>query len=230
MSRSNTPSLPLLGGVSLVLWLGLWGCSGAPPTDALQAAQAAIDGAAEAEDCAPEEYRAAVRLLEQANDANAAGDYDRARILAESAREQAERARLQAQANADRCRPQLPEDGTDQDTSGTLSAILGDYQLVPVYFGFDSSALDERARATLQAHAEFLLQNDLRILIEGHCDAEGTDSYNLALGESRARTARQLLIQFGVPADRLSVISYGEFRPASTEDSLNRRAEFQPRL
>ncbi len=223
---------------ALALVAALTGCPGEPPRDALQAAADAISRAQEAEDCATTEYNSAVRLYEEAQRANEEGDYERARLLAESAAEQAERARLVAQANAEDCEERrrraagLDDDadgrGRDGDALGTFVDV--DYELVPVYFGFDAFALDARSRQTLERHAEFLATNDLRIIIEGHCDRHGTEAYNLALGDSRARVAAQYLITLGVDPDRISTVSYGEFRPSSEyDDALNRRAEFKVR-
>jgi peptidoglycan-associated lipoprotein len=62
----------------------------------------------------------------------------------------------------------------------------------------------------------------------GHCDPT-TDSYNLALGEARARTVKQELTVLGIDPERLPTISYGEFRPVSNDNNLNRRVEFRPR-
>jgi len=69
------------------------------------------------------------------------------------------------------------------------------------------------------------------ILIEGHCDERGTEEYNLALGEKRALAARDYIVGFGIAKDRISVISYGEERPADPRHNeeawaKNRRAHF----
>jgi peptidoglycan-associated lipoprotein len=71
----------------------------------------------------------------------------------------------------------------------------------------------------------------VKIQIEGHCDARGTNEYNLALGERRANSTRQYLLSLGVSAERISIISYGEERPLETVQSeeawgKNRRADF----
>jgi len=67
------------------------------------------------------------------------------------------------------------------------------------------------------------------ILVEGLCDERGTDEYNLALGDRRARATMNYLVALGVAADRLSTVSYGKERPVCVEHSeecwaLNRRA------
>jgi peptidoglycan-associated lipoprotein len=99
-----------------------------------------------------------------------------------------------------------------------------------VYFGFDSSTLDETARSTLQRQATWLQQfASASATVEGHTDERGTREYNLALGERRASAAARYLSSLGVPESRLMTISYGKDRPAdpgSTEEAwaLNRRA------
>lgn len=102
-----------------------------------------------------------------------------------------------------------------------------------IFFDYDSFILSQTARDTLARNAEILIkkQPNARILIEGHCDERGSDEYNLALGEKRARATRDYLVTLGVAANRLSVISYGEekpLEPGQSEESWakNRRAEF----
>ncbi len=71
----------------------------------------------------------------------------------------------------------------------------------------------------------------VKIQIEGHCDERGTAEYNLALGERRANSAKKYLVSLGIPADRLSTISYGKempLDPGHNEEAWakNRRAHF----
>ena len=99
-----------------------------------------------------------------------------------------------------------------------------------VYFGTDEYALDQASRATLAAQARWMLANpSVKGSIEGHADERGTREYNLALGERRANSAKEFLIANGVPATRLTVISWGKERPAAigSDESAwaqNRRA------
>jgi peptidoglycan-associated lipoprotein len=96
-----------------------------------------------------------------------------------------------------------------------------------IYFEFDQSDLSEQARSTLDTNAEWLKRDPARtITIEGHTDEVGTAEYNLGLGERRAKSARDYLIRLGIDANRVSVITYGEERPASQDDALNRRSVF----
>ncbi len=85
-----------------------------------------------------------------------------------------------------------------------------------VFFGFDSTTLDEQARATLQRQATWLQQYpSVSATIEGHTDERGTREYNLALGERRASAAARYLSSLGVDEARLTTISYGKDRPAN---------------
>jgi peptidoglycan-associated lipoprotein len=101
-----------------------------------------------------------------------------------------------------------------------------------IYFAYDSSAIAPQAQDILRKKATFLKSNpNVKVTIEGHCDERGTNEYNLALGEARARTAKAFLVDLGIPAARLATISYGEERPMAkghTEEDYakNRRAHF----
>lgn len=84
-----------------------------------------------------------------------------------------------------------------------------------VFFKFDSSALSEGAKKTLDKTATWLNNNsNIAILIEGHCDERGTREYNLALGQRRAEAAKKYLVSKGVKSSRIKTISYGKERPA----------------
>ena len=89
--------------------------------------------------------------------------------------------------------------------------------LADVRFEYDSAALTDAARAALGEHARGCrATRDARVTVEGHCDERGTVEYNLALGEQRARAARDYLVSLGVAADRLRTVSYGKERPLDT--------------
>ncbi|MDD2557763.1 MAG: peptidoglycan-associated lipoprotein Pal [Desulfuromonadaceae bacterium] len=106
-------------------------------------------------------------------------------------------------------------------------------ELKRIYFAFDQFDLDTEARQALQNNALYLEQNpSASIILEGHCDERGSDEYNLALGERRARAAAEYMVNLGINKNRIRTISYGEEKPldrASTEAAwaLNRRAEFK---
>ncbi len=84
-----------------------------------------------------------------------------------------------------------------------------------VFFNYDSAELDSDAQELLQDQVAWLKQySDVSIIIEGHCDERGTREYNLALGEKRAQSVKNYLINLGISSDRVSTISYGKERPA----------------
>ena len=104
--------------------------------------------------------------------------------------------------------------------------------LKEVYFDFDKYDIRAEDAKTLDANAAWLKSNaDNLVLIEGHCDERGTNEYNLALGERRAKATMNYLVSRGVDARRITVISYGEDRPQCQEHNeacwaKNRRAHF----
>ncbi len=104
--------------------------------------------------------------------------------------------------------------------------------LKTVYFDFDSFTLSPAARDTLAGDARYLVKNPaVKVQIEGHCDERGSDEYNLALGEKRATTVMNYLETLGVPAARMTTISYGKEKPAveghdEAAWAKNRRAAF----
>lgn len=106
--------------------------------------------------------------------------------------------------------------------------------LVTVHFAFDKSNLDSTAKKDAAQNSSWMKANPkAKIQIEGHCDSRGTIEYNVALGERRANAVKAYMVSLGVPADRLSVISYGKERPLEMGDNeaawaKNRRANFVP--
>jgi peptidoglycan-associated lipoprotein len=104
--------------------------------------------------------------------------------------------------------------------------------LEKIYFDFDSAELSAAARDSLKKNHDLLKKNgSAKVQIEGHCDERGSDEYNLALGERRAKSAAKYLTTLGIKADRLSTISYGKEKPADPGHdeaawAKNRRDEF----
>ena len=101
-----------------------------------------------------------------------------------------------------------------------------------IYFDFDKSNLRLLAQDVLRRKAEWLWSNsEVSVIIEGHCDERGTNEYNIALGDRRAESARNFLVDLGITGSRLTTISYGEERPVDSGHNeeawaKNRRAHF----
>ncbi len=102
----------------------------------------------------------------------------------------------------------------------------------PVYFAFDDYSLNSDGQSQLNQLGEFLKSSGRAVVqIEGHTDDRGSVEYNLALGQRRAQSAKNYLVQLGVDASRLPTMSYGEEKPSveGQDESAwakNRRDEF----
>jgi len=101
-----------------------------------------------------------------------------------------------------------------------------------IHFSFDSALLSDQAQQTLNDKADYLRTNSgVTVTVEGHCDERGTDAYNIALGERRAESVKNFLVDLGISANRLNIVSFGEERPIAIEQNeaswaKNRRAQF----
>jgi peptidoglycan-associated lipoprotein len=104
--------------------------------------------------------------------------------------------------------------------------------LKDVYFDFDKYDIRPDEAKTLDGNGTWLKGNaNNLVLIEGHCDERGTNEYNLALGERRAKATMNYLVAQGIQANRITIISYGKERPVCSEHNeacwqKNRRAHF----
>jgi peptidoglycan-associated lipoprotein len=129
---------------------------------------------------------------------------------------------------------EAPRTPTEEErfASTTLAQLNEQKPLAPVYFALDSYQLNDQARPVLQKNADWMKKwTSTRILIEGHCDSRGTAEYNLALGERRAIAVREYLVNLGIPANRVEVVSKGKETPVCTEENeacwhQNRRGHF----
>jgi peptidoglycan-associated lipoprotein len=133
-----------------------------------------------------------------------------------------------------------PEPVAPAEPQPETKAVVEESPAVPfvlqnVYFDFDKYDLTSEALQMLAENARVLkAYPDARIVIEGHCDERGTVEYNLALGDKRAKAAKDYLVSLGVNPSQISTISYGKEQPIDsghTEEAWarNRRAEFERR-
>jgi peptidoglycan-associated lipoprotein len=111
-------------------------------------------------------------------------------------------------------RKKFEESLTQRRQPGIEGEVIDSKLLKDVHFDFDKYDVRPADGDILKENASILLKNpNLKIQIEGHCDERGTAEYNLALGERRANSIKKQLVSLGVPAERLSVISYGKEMP-----------------
>jgi peptidoglycan-associated lipoprotein len=105
-------------------------------------------------------------------------------------------------------------------------------------FDYDKSDIRDDARKVLTHDADalkriFAADPSFTVVLEGHCDERGSAEYNLGLGDRRATSAKDFLVQLGVPAEKIRSISYGKDRPVCTDATeacyqRNRRAHLAP--
>jgi peptidoglycan-associated lipoprotein len=101
-----------------------------------------------------------------------------------------------------------------------------------VLFDYDKYDIRPDARPTLDSVASWMNNNKgFNLTIEGHCDERGTNEYNLALGEKRAKSAMDYLVSIGISSSRIGMITYGEENPVCVEKNedcwqKNRRDHF----
>jgi peptidoglycan-associated lipoprotein len=101
-----------------------------------------------------------------------------------------------------------------------------------ILFDYDQAEIRTDQVSRLQGNANWLKNNpNVRFTVQGHADERGSQEYNLGLGDRRANAVRQFLVTQGVPDSRISVVSFGEERPACQDQTeacyqRNRRAAF----
>jgi len=84
-----------------------------------------------------------------------------------------------------------------------------------IYFGYDEIDVAPEYQSIISAHANYLAKNrKVTVILEGHTDERGSREYNLALGERRAQSVRQMM-QLNVSPNQIEVVSYGEERPSA---------------
>jgi peptidoglycan-associated lipoprotein len=117
---------------------------------------------------------------------------------------------------------------TDASLASLFAAKVKD-----IYFDYDKYGIRAADQSVAEADAKFLAAHpDAKVLIEGHCDERGSEDYNIALGDNRAGSTRDLLTRLGVSASQIQTISYGKEKPfcSSSETEAcfqqNRRAHF----
>ncbi|MBW1615400.1 MAG: peptidoglycan-associated lipoprotein Pal [Deltaproteobacteria bacterium] len=121
----------------------------------------------------------------------------------------------------------------EEDLYGkTLEEARINFMNEDIHFEFDSYRLVPEYVTILQTKVRWLASHpNIAMIIEGHCDDRGTEAYNLSLGERRASAVKQFLLDAGVDASRMEIVSYGEEKPLDSVANdvawaKNRRAHF----
>jgi peptidoglycan-associated lipoprotein len=126
----------------------------------------------------------------------------------------------------------MPTDASrNEPASGAVKEAM--LALSRVHFARDSAKLQSGSKVAISQAAEKLVgAADVKLYVAGHCDERGSLGYNRVLGEKRARSVANELVRLGVPADWLTIVTYGKERPAATGNdeasyARNRRVEFE---
>ena len=120
----------------------------------------------------------------------------------------------------------------DAATRARIQDLLNRIQ--DAYFDYDKHTLRPDAETALRSDAQTLSEivrqyPDFKLTVEGHCDERGSEEYNMALGDARAKQTREYLATMGLPGDQLRTISFGKEHPVCSDHDedcwqKNRRA------
>lgn len=141
-------------------------------------------------------------------------------------------ARTQTPAQPSQVAANTPSRTPDAATRARIQDLLDRIQ--DAYFDYDKHTLRPDAETALKTDAQTLAiiirqYPDYKLTVEGHCDERGSEEYNIALGDARAKQAKEYLATLGLPADQLALVSYGKDKPVCTDHDeacwqKNRRA------
>ena len=121
----------------------------------------------------------------------------------------------------------------EEETSVTeVAAGPAQVGLGTVHFALDQASLNADGRKILEANAKAIksVGSNYSVVVEGNCDDRGTIAYNIALGEKRANEVKAYYVRLGIPANKISTVSYGKEKPVCYEATQacwakNRRAD-----
>jgi len=224
-------SILLVAAIAMTL---AFGCA-KPPKAERELAEKAFRSAAVGKDCDRENYLAAEELLNKAREEVNKKNYDKAKELFLKVKEKSDAIVKYYQTHPDEC---LPKKKVVKEEEEEVEEIQNpaedpDLDFPVIHFELDQYDIREEDMASVELMAKWMLNFEEKVVrIEGHADERGSIDYNMSLGEKRAKEVKNKLIQLGVDAKRIKIVSYGEERPvdpASNEDAWyeNRRAEFK---
>ena len=212
-----------------------FGCA-KPPKAERELAEKAFRSAAIGKDCDKENYLAAEELLNKAREEINKKNYDKARELFLKVKEKSDAIVKYYQTHPDECLPK--EEVVEKEVEEEVDEITNpaedtDLDFPVIHFELDQYDIREEDMAQVEMMAKWMLNFEEKVVrIEGHADERGSVDYNMSLGEKRASEVKNNLIQLGVDAKRIKIVSYGEEKPvdsASNDEAWyeNRRAEFK---
>lgn len=149
----------------------------------------------------------------------------------EAKRKAAEAAKIKAEEDALKAKMKADADAAAAKTKADMRSY---FLKMNANFDFDKYNIRQDAAFVLQEKADYMKtkgNEKIKVEVQGHCDERGTNDYNMALGDRRAKAAQEYMVTLGVTADRMTTISYGEEKPLDlghNEEAWakNRRAQF----
>ena len=234
--------------VAVFVFTMLCSCAANPPKDERELAEKAFADAEGGKDCDRENYLAAEELLRQAREEINNKNYDKAKELFNAVKEKSDAIAKYYRDHPDECMKKKDGTGTGEEDLGGIreedvnSTDTEDFSADPknpdmdfqvVHFEYNQYTVLEEDLPKVEIMAQWMMNFPERVVrIEGHADERGSNDYNLSLGEKRAMEVKNKLIQAGIDAARIKIVSYGEelpVDPASNEEAWfkNRRAEFK---
>lgn len=175
--------------------------------------------------CASKEKAAAGPDTNRAAEAKQTPAQPAAQGTVEGKPEQAEEAARLKRAELDKLK-------AEEAAKVAAANALDQEKLAKAYFDFDKYEIKPTYRTPLANDAAMIKGHSTQnVVVEGHCDERGSESYNLALGERRAESVKKYLVSLGVNEGQIHTISYGSERPAENDHdekawALNRRVQF----
>jgi peptidoglycan-associated lipoprotein len=149
----------------------------------------------------------------------------------DQAKKDVEAAKIKAEEDALKAKMKADADAAAAKTKADMRSY---FLKMNANFDFDKYNIRQDAAFVLQEKADYMKMKDnekIKVEVQGHCDERGTNDYNMALGDRRAKAAQDYMVTLGVTADRMTTISYGEEKPLDLGHSeeawaKNRRAQF----
>ncbi len=152
---------------------------------------------------------------------------------AEALRQQKEKQMREEAARAKTSPEKITErEATPAETaeSREKAAAVREGMFQDVLFDFDKYSINDQYKPGLKSAASWMLKHsEAKLSVEGHCDERGTNEYNLALGDRRAKAVKDYLVSLGVSSAKIDSVSFGEEKPLCAEHTeecwtKNRRA------
>ena len=225
-------SILLIVAITMTL---VFSCS-KPPKAERELAEKAFRAAAVGKDCDKENYLAAEELLNRAREEINKKNFAKAKELFLSVKKKSDEIVKYYQSHPDECIPkeeEVAEEEPEEIEEITNPAEDPDLMFPIIHFELDRFDIREEDISQVELVAKWMTNFEEKVVrIEGHADERGSIDYNMSLGEKRASEVKNKLIQLGIDAKRIKIVSYGEEKPidsASNESawSENRRAEFK---